>query len=303
MKKLLLLIIVIAVAFWWFSPTREHNTTLPSGGVAAEIVGSWHSTDDPKASVVYRNDGTVSNFYDGAELSGGSWELTEGENGSVLIVRDGDTTYEYVVLSVGTDGLVLSYTARGNTLAYTRIDESNQATSAEIPEGWESYASTEGAFTIAFPSEWEVQESLKPQDLKALHEVSIHEKEYDMWRGELKVILYTNDNALSVGDWLNAFIADAEEQESQCKAQSQEPSPCLFFNGLVRNREETTFAGLPAVTLELFAFDHEDLCTYVAHGDYMYRVCSVTGENPNDPNDASHQEITSTMRSTFSFTQ
>ncbi len=101
--------------------------------VEGDIVGTWQSTEDPKAVVVYKADGTVEDRYDGEVMSTGTWELyADGEaeyDPSSVFLRttiDGET-YEYAVLDSGESQLTINYLARGNTLDYERVTEDDGA--------------------------------------------------------------------------------------------------------------------------------------------------------------------------------
>ena len=103
----------------------SRRTTLPSvesspaPSVLAGIQGRWMSLDDENSVVVFGSDGLYEDLYDGAFISTGTWEL----DGDTLTKRADDDSMTYVVLELTEESLVLSYTARGNTLSYVRVAE------------------------------------------------------------------------------------------------------------------------------------------------------------------------------------
>lgn len=150
-----IIIVALVVLAWYYAGDRsavnqaqhqasesdaqvEQRTLQDEGGVVANenpdkatieatIVGTWQAVDDEKSVAMFNADGTTRDIYDGAELSTGNWSVVTMDVGditgaTVLQTTIGDNTYEYMVWQVNETQLVLNYTARGNTLVYTRIE-------------------------------------------------------------------------------------------------------------------------------------------------------------------------------------
>jgi len=163
------------------------------------------------------------------------------------------------------------------------------------------YKNSEYGFSLKYPSDWQVQEALKPQEIRALHEIVFFEKEYEMHRASLTVRIFTNDTEQTVDEWWNEWLSDEDIKKEECIAEYGEGNaPCLFLHDLVENEEETVLAGLSAYTVRLFRFDSEEECVFVAHGEYIYGLC-YDGENPNDPDFEVNKEITKKIRESFNF--
>lgn len=147
MKKYTLgaIIIIIALAFGWYyvstqsqeqAGTSAQTNTTETGSLAdtdiatlsALITGTWRSNDDASAEVVFNEDGTTADVYDGEEIAQGSWELALGagseyqDTGVVLTTIVNDQEYRYLVWDLNESDLVLNYVERGNTLSYTRVE-------------------------------------------------------------------------------------------------------------------------------------------------------------------------------------
>jgi len=164
-----------------------------------------------------------------------------------------------------------------------------------------SYENAEYKFTISHPTTWEVQEALKPQQERALHEIVISESDYDMWRASSNILIFPNEGKQSLQEWWNAWLFDEDQKELKCREEYGDQSPCLFLRGLVEGEEDTKLGGEDALAVTLFRFDHEEVCTYAVYGEYVYGLCSA-GENPNDPQASQHLSITNQMRDSFEFT-
>ena len=268
----------------------------------ALLIGTWQSIDDDKSVVVFAEGGIVTDIYDGQEMSSGSWELSmesvSGESGEdVLLLTEviDAEVYNYSVWEVSLTNLTLNYRARGNTLTYERIAETES-----VPASEANYVNTEYGFTLDYPADWEVQEALKPQQVRALHEINVWQSEYDSWRAALTVQIFENIGGLAVGDWWEAWLVEEDKKESDCRAEYGEESPCLFLRGLVEETAVTKIVGEEAVAVKLFQFDHTKECTYVAKADYVYGLCAA-GSNPNDPNEVVNLKTTNKIRDSFKF--
>ncbi|MFC1615014.1 hypothetical protein ACFL22_00455 [Patescibacteria group bacterium] len=169
--------------------------------------------------------------------------------------------------------------------------------------GWQDYTNSEYSFSLKYPNEWENQEALKPQEIKALHEILFFESDYEMHRASLTVRIFNNNENKSVDDWWNEWLSDEDIKKEECVAEYGEGNaPCLFLRGLVESDEQATFANLPARTVRLFRFDSSEECTFVAYDKYIYGICS-DGKNPNDPNFTENKDIYSNIRESFGFEQ
>lgn len=136
----ILALIIIAGGIWYAmrpAPAEENTpaTTEETQGVdpltaeSQTLVGFWQSTSDPQAQIVFAEDGTTTDLYDGTQLGSGVWSLYENEsaeyNPSGLFLRSvlNGETYEYAIVELTEQKLVLSYLERGNILEYERISE------------------------------------------------------------------------------------------------------------------------------------------------------------------------------------
>ena len=134
MKKYIIgivVIILIVVGFFVFggdsSRTEVDSNTLSALDRAeGNIVGRWQSIDDENSEIVFGEDKSFGSLYSGDVMDGGTWEFyTEGENLNDVFLRtdiEGEV-YEYIILEIGSDKLVMSYLSRGNTLSYTKVLE------------------------------------------------------------------------------------------------------------------------------------------------------------------------------------
>lgn len=152
-----------------------------------------------------------------------------------------------------------------------------------VIEGWPTYTNSEYGFSAQYPADWEVQESLKPQDMTALHEISIHAKEYETFRPSFTISIYTNEEGLSLSKWWDARLKAADAESAACRAENGDEAPCLYLRDILRGSETVTVGGAPAHRVRLFQFDSEGECNYFAKNEYIFGLC-YDGENPNDPN-------------------
>jgi len=152
MNKILLGVVIVVVAFisigFAVVDFSRNDATLIGGSVGSKVkdnelqvsedqfTGRWRSLDDSDYEVVKEADGTLVEYYNGEELSNGSWELLsvlpEGEetpssaevfDGSYLKkVLNGETIY-YGVLVIEENILSVIYFDRGDTLNFERVTE------------------------------------------------------------------------------------------------------------------------------------------------------------------------------------
>ena len=162
--------------------------------------------------------------------------------------------------------------------------------------GWLSYSRPDFGYAIQYPRGWEVIEAEPKKEPKAvwggyiligdeIQKTTFLEKDYDLWQGELQVILYRNEEGLSLAQWL-------EKNEPQD----------VEGGSLVQEVSDVRLAGCPAKRLSIFGFDHEQL-----EIDFIYKghVLSITytGQNPNDPQLKKHQEIYAFMIRSFELSE
>lgn len=285
-----------------FTEIENTNKSATSSILEEGVEGVWQNTHEPLAQITYSSDGVMRNIYNGNEINTGTWELTPPENdaqfsGTLHTEIDGKP-FDYIVLEVSNTTLHLSYLERGFTLTYTRIPSSHKTT----PETVINYNNDEYGFSLSYPTSWEVQEALKPREERALHEIVFSEKEYNMWRASVSVFIFTNDKNLTIQEWWANWLSDEETKEKECINEFGEGNaPCLFLPGLIESEKNSTIAGQTALTVELFRFDHTEVCTYTAHDSSVYGVCKDGSNNPNDPSSAKHFEQTDNMQNSFSF--
>ncbi len=139
-----IIIIALAVLGWYYVDTQRdtQGTGTETGVIAQEalteadvatlselIVGTWRSTDDASSEVVFNEDGTTVDVYDGEDLAQGTWDLALGagteyqDTGIVLTTTINGEEYRYLVWDLNEANLVLNYVERGNTLSYTRVED------------------------------------------------------------------------------------------------------------------------------------------------------------------------------------
>ncbi len=305
-KILSAVLLVIGIGVGYFTFTMDKDEVLEVSVVEKSpvfIVGTWQSDDDSNSVMVYDQNGGTQDLYNGKVISKGTWSLTEvdSEGGEVLsIMKDGER-FDYTVLESTKETLVLSYRARGNTLTFHKAEDI-PSTSIVIrdPEKVHEYKNEEYGFSLSYRDTWEVQEALKPQEMRALHEVVISERKNKEWRGSLTVQIFTNESEDSLVDWWEAWMEDEKTMETECREEYGEESPCLFLNEQVENVEEVVLAGEDVIKVSIFQFDHTEECFYSAQGDYVYGLCAP-GENPNDSKSEEHLQYANEIRQSFIF--
>jgi len=169
--------------------------------------------------------------------------------------------------------------------------------------GWQDYVNSEYGFSIKHPGEWESQEALKPQEIRALHEILFYESEYEVHRASLTIRIFDNSENKSINGWWTAWLSDEDIKKGACIVEYGEGNAlCLFLRDLVEGDEQITFLGLSAHKVRLFRFNSEEECIYVAKGKYIYGICN-DNENPNDPDFDENKDIYLNMRDSFAFEQ
>ena len=204
--------------------------------------------------------------------------------------------------------VIIAFIIGGGAVYY--LTDTNGKTGDEVKEVQEQvkeqeqglkYTNDQYGFSLSYRDEWEVQEALKPREARAVHEIVFHEREYDMVRAGLSVFVFNNDEGLSVNDWWNTWLKEEDVKEQECIDEYGEGNaPCLFLRGLIEAEEDTTIAGKLAHSVRLFRFDSEEECTYAAHNEFIFGICSDY-DNPNDPKFEEHKRITDQMRASLAF--
>ncbi|MCK5027513.1 MAG: hypothetical protein KAS07_03780 [Candidatus Pacebacteria bacterium] len=167
------------------------------------------------------------------------------------------------------------------------------------PSGWFVYENTIHAFSLAYPEGWEVQEALKPTQEYALHEISVHEKEYEIYRASFIVRIFERSAEQTVIDWWNARLTLEDVKKEECITEHGD-SPCLYLRDMIDMEEETELAGELAYKVQIFQFDHQQECVYVAKDQYVYGLC-YDSSNPNDPDFGENKITTENMLRSFVF--
>jgi hypothetical protein len=131
---------VAPTTFGSSTPSQTASNPLPTlnpSEVAANIVGTWQSTDDPNYSIVLTADGKWTDRYQSTGSSGpisetGTYtfftsadpdpDFTDTPVAGVVYVKlvEGSDTYYYSVLEADGQDLQLSYLDRGNTLSFVK---------------------------------------------------------------------------------------------------------------------------------------------------------------------------------------
>jgi hypothetical protein len=146
-KGLLVIIIALAVAgggYWFYTDSKKEGAKTPDmqqptakmAPEAGRAVGKWQSADDAKFTREFREDGTMTDMYEGnadATMTG-SWsqvvDVTAepfefpavGGATFLKIVLGGDTMYASISADTTADKLVLiNLSGRGNILTFNRM--------------------------------------------------------------------------------------------------------------------------------------------------------------------------------------
>ncbi len=167
-------------------------------------------------------------------------------------------------------------------------------------EGWVDYTNEEYGFSLQYPSDWEAQEALKPQDMDALHEIDFHAKEYEMTRPYFKVQMFDNSDRQSLEDWWVELMAQADKEKAECVAENGDMAPCLTLKDLIEEEKWSTLYSVPTKVIQKFQFDSSGECNYFVYNTYKYKVC-YQKMDPNDPNFEENKKITDKIWSTFIF--
>ena len=152
MNKNVILGVVIAIVLlalgWWYwafmmpvpgAPTLTQETVSTSTETAPEeavfpLTGTWKSVEDSRFIRTFSEDGTVTDQYEGDESAtvSGSWNVVENPNAEqpefaslngmrAIKIQFPEEVLYFAVVKLTDDTLELSYLARGNTLAFTRV--------------------------------------------------------------------------------------------------------------------------------------------------------------------------------------
>ena len=210
--------------------------------------------------------------------------------------------YLYTILIIVV--LIAGYFMSDSFFCKNQKDGENHEESKEISgfnyKEWKDYINNDYVFSLKYPSTWEVQEVLKPQDVTALHEIVFFEKEYEGYRADFRISIFTNNNEVDIGEWWNLRLANEDLKRSECVKEYGDNSPCVFLRELLTKEEKTTLSGSPAQLVRIFQFDSEKECIYSMYGKYVYGVCYV-GDDPNDSLFDQHKEVTRGIRESFVF--
>ncbi len=138
MKKIILVIVILMVGAVLYFYLQNNSTDTKENDIFTEdeneifdiykekIIGKWESVEDEKYILLFEENGSFSDTYDGELIGSGSWELEEvfGEFDITFHLHkelDGEE-YEYEVLNIDDNNLVLLYLGRGNILEYVRLN-------------------------------------------------------------------------------------------------------------------------------------------------------------------------------------
>ncbi|HEX5774578.1 MAG TPA: hypothetical protein VFY28_01300 [Candidatus Paceibacterota bacterium] len=117
------------------SPSAETTdpATLPASTLRAEVTGSWRSEDDPKFTRVFREDGTLTDSYEGNPdaTANGSWRVVTGgeglpaslsaENRTVIRISFPEEALFFIVTALTEDELAMAYVGGNGSLRFERI--------------------------------------------------------------------------------------------------------------------------------------------------------------------------------------
>ena len=167
-----------------------------------------------------------------------------------------------------------------------------------LKEGWEEYSNDEYEFSLHYPSTWEVQEALKPRQSRALHEISIHQKEYDIFRASFVINIFTNEENQSVQEWWERWLTEEDGLKDACVEENGDNAPCLYLRDRVENEEEVEIANQSGHMVQLFQFDSEGECNYLVQGEHIIGLC-FDSANPNDANFDQNKETYKEILNSF----
>ncbi len=138
MKKTILVVVILIVgAVFYFYFQNNSIDTKKNDIITADereildiykekIIGTWESVEDEKYILLFEESGSFSDTYDSEFIGSGSWELEEvfGEFDVTFYLHkelDGEE-YDYEVLNIDDNNLVLLYLGRGNILEYVKLN-------------------------------------------------------------------------------------------------------------------------------------------------------------------------------------
>lgn len=146
----LLVLILISGWFWWFlakseTPpvergsglSQESSTGTAVGSdenTAAELPGTWQSTEDARFIRIFSANGTVTDRYEGDDdaTTSGTWnfvadpskeqaELPAVAGMKVIKLQFPEEVMYFTIIDLTTTDLSMTYLGRGNMLAFKRI--------------------------------------------------------------------------------------------------------------------------------------------------------------------------------------
>jgi hypothetical protein len=159
---------------------------------------------------------------------------------------------------------------------------------------WLTYSSSEWGYSILYPAGWEAREAVErtgkgpffePDVLSGdeVQKVTFIEREYDMWPGQLQVMVLANPENMSLQQWVKHYRVED-----------------ISGGDLIQSRSATTLSGQPAVRFSIFGFDQEIIAVVAENRGHLYYV-TFSGANPNDPRQDTHRKILAQMLSSFRF--
>lgn len=102
----------------------ETKKELSVDRVKTSIIGQWRSVDDEESELVFYNDESFFDLYNGDEVGDGNWTIRKDDQLGLLLEKTIDEDVStYSILNINEDQLTMSYLARGNTLKFMRIGE------------------------------------------------------------------------------------------------------------------------------------------------------------------------------------
>ncbi len=139
-KNISLILIFIAIIFGvWFMFLRGNQVTIQNNvsvqnlntitQLSDEIVGRWQSVEDPAYTVEYKADGTVRDFNNEQEILQEKWVIdgnVDKKYGEMakykhLQITSEGNLFDYAIVELSSDKLLLNYLSHGNMLEYKRI--------------------------------------------------------------------------------------------------------------------------------------------------------------------------------------
>ncbi len=124
----IIIMIVIFLGGAFFGANFQKNNNLSEKQeekaviVQEDIFGKWQSVDDKDYTADFSADGKLIEEYASSKIiDKGSWSITEKDGVTYLSKVFSDGKYDYTILELTPEKLVISFFPKGNTLTFVKI--------------------------------------------------------------------------------------------------------------------------------------------------------------------------------------